>query len=377
MARQPLRVLVAPHLPENPYQRLLQSELVKLGVTLSNASVDFDFLTFRKRFRYVRPQILHLHWADKFCLGGSFPSAVWKTIEFLRDLDYVRESGTKIVWTIHNLANHDRKHLMLESALRRYLVENASAFIVHSETAKQAVIESFRPSKKKHLWVLPHGNYIKAYPNRVGRESARAALNIPADRFVFLFLGRIQPYKGVLRLVDAMRSVRELTNATLLVAGDAGNDSYAEKIREGAKLDSRIQLHMQFVANDKIQNFMNAADAVVLPYRRILTSGAAMLAMSFGKAVIAPNLPEMVENIGQDGGIIYDPDQVDGLENALREAVARRTELPAMGARNFETAKQASWDNIAARTLKLYKLLAKKTILTPPSGSTSETGAAH
>ncbi|WP_242482112.1 glycosyltransferase, partial [Trichormus variabilis] len=43
-----------------------------------------------------------------------------------------------------------------------------------------------------------------------------------------------------------------------------------------------------FVPSEKLQIYLNACDVVVFPYRDILTSGAVMLAMSFGRACIAP-----------------------------------------------------------------------------------------
>ena len=69
---------------------------------------------------------------------------------------------------------------------------------------------------------------------------------------------------------------------------------------------------------------MNAADVVVLPYRRITTSGAAMLAWSFGKPVIAPALPAFVESMDNAPflGILYDPTDPAALRNALQQATA-------------------------------------------------------
>ena len=44
-----------------------------------------------------------------------------------------------------------------------------------------------------------------------------------------------------------------------------------------------------FVPDGEVQHYLLAADAVVLPFKEILTSGSAMLALSFGRPVVAPH----------------------------------------------------------------------------------------
>ncbi|MEZ4597387.1 MAG: glycosyltransferase [Chloroflexota bacterium] len=44
------------------------------------------------------------------------------------------------------------------------------------------------------------------------------------------------------------------------------------------------------VPDDRMQVFLRAADVMVLPYRDVLTSGSAILAMTFGLPVVAPRI---------------------------------------------------------------------------------------
>ena len=67
-----------------------------------------------------------------------------------------------------------------------------------------------------------------------------------------------------------------------------------------------------------MQMYLRAADAVVLPYKDVLTSGSAILAMTFGQPVIAPAIGCLPESLGAEGTILYDPSTPDGLERALR-----------------------------------------------------------
>jgi len=67
---------------------------------------------------------------------------------------------------------------------------------------------------------------------------------------------------------------------------------------------------------------MNACDVCVLPYRDSTTSGAAVLAFSFGKPVIAPAMGSFLELVADGRGIAYDPAESDGLLHAMQQVVA-------------------------------------------------------
>jgi beta-1,4-mannosyltransferase len=98
--------------------------------------------------------------------------------------------------------------------------------------------------------------------------------------------------------------------------------------------------------------FLRAADAVVLPYRDVLTSGSAILAMTFGLPVVAPRigcLPEALDGCS----ILYDPDRPPGLRAALDEAL--RADLRALGARAAAVAASLDWGMVGARTAAIYR----------------------
>jgi len=102
-----------------------------------------------------------------------------------------------------------------------------------------------------------------------------------------------------------------------------------------------------------LQCFMQASDVCVLPYRDVTTSGAAILAFSFGKPIIAPALggfPELAQN---GRGIIYDPQQSDGLLQALQQARSR--DMAAAGERALTWAREHDWRLLAPRFIQLYQ----------------------
>ncbi len=106
---------------------------------------------------------------------------------------------------------------------------------------------------------------------------------------------------------------------------------------------------------------MNAADAVVLPYRQITTSGAAMLAWSFGKPVISPALPAFLEPMAAAPflGLLYDPADPRALAEALRQAA--QIDWQAQQATILAWARQFDWPGIGQQMAALYRRVMRDT----------------
>jgi len=138
-----------------------------------------------------------------------------------------------------------------------------------------------------------------------------------------------------------------------VVAGRAFNRAEADAVRDVAGDDERITLRLEFIPDEELPVLLGAADAVALPFRDILTSGSAILAMSYGRPVIAPSLGCLPETLPADGNLLYDPDDDGGLRWALWRALT--TDLDQLGERNLERARELDWGRIAESTAKLYR----------------------
>ncbi|MFS8641463.1 MAG: glycosyltransferase, partial [Symbiobacteriaceae bacterium] len=230
----------------------------------------------------------------------------WMTVakgaRLLAWLARARRRGLRLVWTVHNLHDHERRHPWLELFFHRRLVRLCDALIVHCRYARDAVCEAYRvPARlRERVHVIPHGHYLDCYENRLSREEARERLGLGAGDVVFLYLGMIRRYKGVPGLVRAFRRLED-PRARLIVAGRPATADLRAEIEAAMEGDGRIKAVLEHVPDGDIQLYMNAADAVVMPYEEIFTSGTVVLAMSFGRAVVAPRrgcLAEVVDGQG-------------------------------------------------------------------------------
>ncbi len=271
-------------------------------------------------------------------------------------LRLLKKSGWKIVWTIHDVIHHEASFPKLEARASRSFLKLCDYVIVHTQGAIRD-IESRWNVTLKNVLVTPHPSYIGLYENAISQKDARDHLDISPSAFVFLFFGQIRRYKGVDRLIRAFMQI-EGNELVLLVAGQPADQDLAGEIEHLAHEDDRIQLSLRHIDDGHIQVLMNASDIVTFPYRRALTSGALLLAMSFAKACIVPSVTSLMDiAIGRDDGFTFEIDSDASLLQAMIYAKDNAHIVKAIGAANFEAVRPATWEAMAEKIAALYDSL--------------------
>lgn len=313
----------------NPYQKLFYASLaqnydIKVKGYKPERFVNEVLDQNRDNFAYI-----HLHWLHSLMDLSRENGAD----ELLSKLEHARKLGYKIIYTAHNILSHDSEFLERELRFRRKIATYFDYVLVHGELAKQRVMNEIGVDESK-IHVMPHGTYQGYYPNHVTRETSRQKLGINQDKFVFLFFGNIKGYKGVDALLDAYKKIKSKRNDIVLVmAGRVFDKESESKIHAQINADSSILLNQGFIEDSDVQYYFNAADLVILPYKRILTSGAALLSIAFERPIIAPRsglIPELVED-GRQGYLFDSYD--DMLALMWRAVEQQREDAKAWGSR--------------------------------------------
>lgn len=347
-----LRVLIAPWIAgQNPYLPLLAGGLEAHGVRVERVG-GTSWSELDAAFEGSDPpRLLHLQWHHGFLVarGRGIGASLRRSHKFFGLLRRLRRRGIGIVWTVHNVTHHERERAGLEIRACRRLARLAHRLIVHCEAARAEVAAAYRAPRDR-IDVVPHGHYIDAYPPPTERSEARRRVGLAEDDLVFLYFGQIRDYKGIPELLRTLE-LDDTGTATLVVAGEAKNPQAERALRERAAENPRLRFEVGTVPDDRLAALIDACDAVVLPYRRSLTSGSAMLAGSRGRAVIAPRIGCMEEMAGP-GGVLYEGGP-EGLTSAIRSA--RRETLAQAGQRFFERVQPLSWERVGAWTREVYE----------------------
>lgn len=214
----------------------------------------------------------------------------------------------------------------------------------HSDIVRQATaLKVYRPLLKRFLEkvdrilvtsepLLDHSSILKPYrkkcdvvPLSVDLEvidnEDPTPLDIQISSPVILFVGRLNYYKGLEYLIEAMERIE----ATLLVAGDGERRSKLERQARERDVDDRIQF-LGYVSDKKLVSAYRTADLFVLPSVEPSEAfGIVQLeAMAREVPVVNTSLPTGVPWVSLDGktGRTVPPRNANALAEAVNELLA-------------------------------------------------------
>ena len=342
-----LRIIARPgvgHRGANPYTWLLYTHLEGLG------GVKVDEYGWRRILRR-RYDVWHLHWPEGHLNDRSAALALRRTASELSLMRWARSRGARIVWTIHNLRAHEGYHPALEAVFWRDFIGHLDGHISLSRTTQAQALARFPRLAEVPGFVIPHGHYRTSYPAPMARAEARRALGLDPLTRVIALVGYIRPYKNVPRLIQAFREVAD-PDLALLVAGESKSPGLSDQILQAAAGDPRIRLDLRFLAEDQVHRYLSAADLVALPYREVLNSGSAILALSLDRPVLAPDAPsilELQETVSSAWLRTYSGELTS---QHLEQALHWVRDTGRSGSAPLES---LDWDRIAAQTLAAYR----------------------
>jgi glycosyltransferase involved in cell wall biosynthesis len=342
-ARAP-RVASWPHwYGPNPYLPLLYRALAGYGIEhVGHAPLAPS--TFSGRDRLA--DVLHLHWVYPLWREGRWAGLIpgLRIRRGLALLEAIRETGTRLIWTVHNVRPHDGFQRGEQAAYAR-LHALVDLRVFHSESALEEA-QALGGEGRGETLVIPHGNYQGAFPPPTSGAEVRAREGIPDGRRLLLCLGQVREYKGFDVAVQAARAL-EREDCHLVVAGRPIDHS-ARRLQELAGGAPNVTLILEELSPQRVADLLGAAAVVLLPYRAITGSGVLLHALTAGRGVVASDLPYFREMLSAEpaAGVLVNAGDPDALARGIRAFLA------APGERAQEAAARLagvfSWERLAA-----------------------------
>jgi glycosyltransferase involved in cell wall biosynthesis len=271
-----------------PYNVLLYRSMQALGATVEEFSA---WRILSKRY-----DIVHLHWPE-YCVNGrgALASLFWSCSLFAA-MCWLRLRGSKVIWTVHNLQSHLQQHPAIERYFWRIFTALLNAYIGLTERGAEQARRRYPSLRSKPGFIIPHGNIRDAYSGvGISREDARLHLGIAQSAKVVGFFGSVERYKGITELVETFSALDD-TRAVLCVAGKCYmTPQEREYIEHIAARDGRVRLRLEHIPDADAAAYIRAADLVVLPFREILNSGSAILALALDRPILVPAKGAMTE----------------------------------------------------------------------------------
>ena len=302
------------------------------------------------RILRVRPHLVHFNVHMAVFGRSRLANFVGLALPF-----FCRIFGLRTIVTLHNVFDRmDVEKCGFRSSFLNRLGAFLALKLVSFASLVTVTVRSYiRLMRERYgcravRWV-PHGTWrVNVFKFNGGSFDSSHERNV-------LFIGHVGPYKNLDLLLRAYKMLDNGLKVRLLIAGGSHPNfpGVLEEYRARCR-DPNIRF-LGFVPDEELPRVFEMADVVVLPYATCTgTSGVAHLASSFGKPIVATDLPEFRELMGEGCGIIlakHDPkDFAKKIELLLRD----RRLAEELKNRSLRFASKRTWNKIAQQFFLCY-----------------------
>jgi glycosyltransferase involved in cell wall biosynthesis len=209
------------------------------------------------------------------------------------------------------------------------VLETAERVVVHSQRAVEQLVEL--GLGRERIARIPHPVFpAEPLPPPEGRT--------------LLFFGLIRDYKGLDVLLQALP---EIKNVRLVVAGDP--------VDPVPHANGDVDWRLRFIPENEVRQLMANAAAVVLPYRRLDSSGVLATAIGYRRPVVVTDVGSLGEIVREYGaGEVVPVDDAEALAKACTRLLQPKR-LAAAYEGAGRAAKELTWRRSAAAHDELYR----------------------
>ena len=239
--------------------------------------------------------------------------------------------------------------------------------IIAPTQSEKSQLETLYDLNPQKIRIIPPGvNIHHFYP--IPQDEAKEAIGILASDRMALFVGRIEPLKGVDTLIRAMAHVKSncvsfrCPHYLVIIGGDPNGES-----EDTTAEMSRLQSLCKILGLDEIVVFLgkrdqntlpyyySAAEVVVVPSHYESFGMVALEAMACGTPVIASRVGGLAHLVkeGETGYFVPAQDPI-ALSEKLRHIFVNHNLRTELGARAADYAKQFSWEWVTGQMLGEY-----------------------
>lgn len=203
--------------------------------------------------------------------------------------------------------------------VRRFFAA-APKLVFHTLAEKAEFEREFRLDRPSE--VVPHHLDFVAHTARDQAE-ARRVRGVPRDERMALCIGFYAEPKGfedaAARFVALRQAGKLSPKAKLRIVtsvreeGDVVKQAELERLRASMQGDTGVVVDVRYVTNEEFDDWLMAADLVLLPYRRSFSSGIAARAVLLGRPVAVRDVGGLGEQIGKSGRRYRTDDELDAV----------------------------------------------------------------
>lgn len=346
-----IRVLMYPAAEQNPYLLVMRDNMERLGARVTMLH-DLDSSELIRQAPLN--DVLHVFNIEEYRSPFSSEDLLQRSSRISKRIGRMwiaKRMGLKIFWTLYNEPRNLSSSDWLEKNGRMMMYQLADRIVAPSRATRRLIREHYPKFPSEKVLLMPHHNFGDYFPKQVRRWRAHKHLGIKPKGRVFICFGGIHPYKGLTDIIPLFGK-HPLRDHTLIVAGNPSNKHYATTIEGLCSRYDNVHAFLRFIPPDEVQYYMHAADVFVMPYKDVLNSGSTMLALSFGKPLVAPTVGMIPEIVNPSCAILFEQAGGSQLRAALIKALDLNIERAGAEARRI--ADSFSAEGLTRKQINAY-----------------------
>jgi D-inositol-3-phosphate glycosyltransferase len=239
--------------------------------------------------------------------------------------------------------------------------------IIAATLAEKSQLEFLYKAPSSKISVIPPGVDTRHfYP--IPKDEAKEVVGVPEDSHTILFVGRIEPLKGIDKLIQAISIIQnngELRCCphNLVIIGGEPNAKSEEMNAEMARLqdmveDLGIENFVIFLGKQDQQllpYYYSASEIVVMPSHYESFGMVALEAMACGTPVVASQVGGLAFLV-RDGetGFVVPGNDVQMLAKRIVELIKDKDLRNKLGNKSAEYAQLYAWEIISEKMIEVY-----------------------
>jgi D-inositol-3-phosphate glycosyltransferase len=288
--------------------------------------------------------------------------------------------GVPLVHSYHTLGfmkgqslgqkEHDRR-----ANSERLIADVSDSIISPSTEEKESLVREYRIIPSKIEVVRPGVNPRLFYPGK--NRIILKKVGIHPDDFILLYVGRIEPVKGLASVIEALEIMKTknpslFERTRLLVVGGGKKKEELFENEEISRIKGQVVryglknkvIFLGSVDHSQLRNYYSAADALVVPSLYESFGLVTVEALACGTPIIVSQIGRMRSIVREGGnGFSFRPDDPLSLFQGLEKLFIHRKKLWSAAAIREDILNRFSWDKTAEKTYGIFNGLLKEETL--------------
>lgn len=300
--------------------------------------------------------LIHSHyWLSGWVAMRLRPTLDLPVVHMSHTLGYPKNAAAQLPWE-----QEPSRRLQVE----RQVLRGSDALVAESPASKRHMIKHYDVDPVD-VAVIPCGVDVERFRPQ-DKHRARADLSLPATAPILLFVGRLQPSKGIDTLLHAAAEIRrDQPDVCVLVVGGGLDDRDEQEAAEldrlqrlGAELGLNNVRYVKAQPQETLAQYYAAADVFVMPSHYESFGMVVLEAMACGTPVVGSDVGGLSYTIADgDSGLLVPAGDWRAFAQAVSRLLASPRLQAAMGRAGTERARAFAWPYVVEKNMRLYRRL--------------------